>query len=351
MEFKDYYKTLGVSKHATEAEIKAAFRKLARQHHPDLNPGNKAAENRFKVINEAHEILSDPEKRKKYDELGANWEQIERDKDFARRYAQPGFQSPEEFDLGDFFETFFGGRRGPFGGAGTTGFGPAGGPQPGTDVETAIELTLEELAHGGKRRLRLTLPEVCAQCHGEGVVLTPSKGGGRQRPTTAHTCPACGGAGKTPATRDLDVTIPRGLTDGARIRLAGQGGRGPDGGPGGDLFLRVHLQPHPVFRVEGHDLHADLPLYDFEAAAGGRIRVPTLGEPVDLTVPAETQAGKQLRLRGRGLPAAGGGAGDLYFHVVVRVPERLSGPDHELYAELARRHAGAGDLLRKRMFR
>jgi DnaJ-class molecular chaperone len=343
MEFKDYYSVLGVPKSASAQEIKSAYRKLARKHHPDLNPGDKNAEKRFKEINEANDVLSDPEKRKKYDELGANWEQIERDREYARRYAQPGAgaaQEPFDFDLGDFFETFFGGGRGASGFRTGPGFRAAA--EAAQDVEQEIELTLEHLVQGGRQRLRITLPEACPRCGGEGYIVTTAERGRQRTVRSTQTCPRCGGAGQIATTRDLEVTIPHGLTDGARIRLAGQGARG------GDLYLRVRVRPHPLFRLEGYDLHAELPLLDHEAALGVQLPVPTLSGPVNLTVPPGTQTGQRLRLKGRGLPRAGGAAGDLYYEVRIRLPDQIGPRERELYAEIARLRTTRGDAQKAR---
>jgi DnaJ-class molecular chaperone len=353
MEFKDYYKILGVSKAATEQEIKTAYRKLARQYHPDLNPGDKKAEDKFKTINEAHDVLGDPEKRKKYDELGANWEQITKDQEYARQYTRPGFEwrTAEDFNLNDFFESFFGERAGPFSGGSHTG--AARGPISGHDVESTIELSLEELAHGGKRQLRLSSPQPCPQCHGEGyVAVSSSKAGQRRAATTMQLCPTCRGQGEVTETRSIEVTIPKGLTDGSRLRLAGQGGKGRAGGRNGDLYLHIKTRPHQIFRLENYDLHAELPLLDYEAALGTKVPVPTLKGSVDLTIPPETQSGQLLRLKGKGLPKrAGEEAGDLYFHTILHVPTKLTQRERDLYAELQKLRSahGNGETLRKRI--
>jgi len=345
MEFKDYYKVLGISKEASDQEIKSAYRKLARQYHPDLNPGDKLAEDKFKAINEANEVLGDPEKRKKYDELGANWEQILRDQEYARQYARPGYEwrTAEEFNLNDFFDSFFGERESPFSG----GFraGAERGPVPGQDIESEIELTLEELAHGGKRQLRLSVPQLCPQCHGEGhIAVSSTKAGQRRVVTTMQTCPTCHGQGETLDLRNLDVTIPKGLKAGSRLRLAGQGGRGSTGSRNGDLYLHINVHPHSIFRLEDYDLHAELPLLDYEAALGAKIPVPTLKGSVDLTIPPETESGHLLRLKGKGLPKRSGeGAGDLYFHTVIHIPKKLSQRERELFAELQKLRAVHND--------
>jgi curved DNA-binding protein len=351
MEFKDYYKILGVEKNATHAQIKAAFRKLARKHHPDVNPGDQAAEEKFKSINEAYEVLGDSNKRKKYDELGSNWEQILRDRETAQQYARPGYswQTTEDFNLGDFFESFFGERHGTFGG--DFRGGPTHRDAAGQDVESEIELTLEELVGGGKRQIRLSIPGICGKCGGRGMVAAAGAGKGRSV-RMMQTCPSCHGQGQTLAVRDLAVKIPGGLTEGSRFRLVGQGGKGGAGSRSGDLYLRVKIRPHRVFRLEGYDLHAELPVLDDEAALGIKLRVPTLKGSVQLTVPPESTGGQSLRLKEQGLPRPGGtGAGDLYFHLTIYVPKHLTEAERRLYSELRRERSGreAGDALRKRL--
>lgn len=336
MEFKDYYKILGLSKTATEKEIKTAYRKLARKYHPDLNPGDKRAEDRIKSINEAYEVLGDPGKRKKFDEVGSHWEEILKNREQASQYARPGFQwgTEQDFDMGDFFESFFGPRMGPIGGGVRTR--TAQGSSPGEDIEAEIELSLEELAQGGKKSLRISSYAPCPQCRGQGVVAAPSQDSrGRGGQTILNACPSCQGRGERPEDRTLEVRIPKGLTDGIRLRLAGQGGKGHSGGRNGDLYLRIKIRPHRIFRLDRFDLHAELPLYDYEATLGAKTRVPTLTGAVQLTIPPETQSGGLLRLKGRGLSKAGGkAAGDLYFHVSIQIPKKLTERERELYREI-----------------
>jgi DnaJ-class molecular chaperone len=351
MEFKDYYNILGVLKGASIQEIKTAYRKLARKYHPDLNPGDKSSEEKFKLINEAYEVLGDPAKRKKYDELGANWEQVLRDREYAQQYTRPGFEwhTMDDINLSDFFETFFGERVSPFGG----GFRSARtyGPRPGEDIESKIELSLEEIAQGTKKQIRLAGTRPCTQCRGEGYVAVSESETGRSRIVkTMKSCPACRGQGEIADMRVLDVTIPVGLTEGSRLRLTGQGNMSTGGLPRGDLYLRIKVRPHRFFRLEGYDLHADLPLLDYEAALGTRLRVPTLKGPIHLTVPPETQSGQWLRLKNQGLPVSKGeGAGNLYFHVDIRIPKKLSQDEQDLYKELQRNRSskGNGDAIRK----
>ena len=332
MEFKDYYKILGLAKNAGDQEIKAAYRKLARKYHPDLNPGDKKAEERFKEINEAYQILSNSEKRRKYDEMGSNWEQILRDREYARKYAQPGFEGfgPEAFDLGDFFETFFG-RPGPEAGYPFTARPPSG-PQRGTDLENEVQISLEEAYQGSEKRLSFSLENICADCRGSGMKVAAAK---RQEQfriiTEATTCQSCQGTGIVVERKSLQVKIPRGVVEGARVRLAGMGGKGINGGPPGDLYLRIRMLPHKKIVPRGNDLYCELPVLDYEAALGAEIQVPALDGSVWLKVPSGTQTGTQFRLKGKGLPYfEGKGSGDLYFTVKIVIPPELSEKEKEL---------------------
>ncbi|HTA32834.1 MAG TPA: DnaJ C-terminal domain-containing protein [Solirubrobacteraceae bacterium] len=300
--YQDYYETLGVARDASEKDIRSAYRKLAREHHPDVNkePG---AEDRFKQISEAYEVLRDKDKRERYDRLGANWKAGQ---DVSGAGGAGGFEeafrggdgfSDVRVDFGggdfsDFFESLFGGQgaraRGGAGRAGANGFALRG-----ADQETTLELTLEEAAAGGKKRLSL----------GDG--------------------------------RDFEVEIPQGVRAGQRIRLAGQGGPGSGGGPAGDLFLRVRVKRHPLFRVKGNDLYVDLPVSPWEAALGAEVPVRTLSGTARVRVPPDSSSGRRLRLRGEGLPTTGGAAGDLHAVVTVRVPKRLEQEERELFEQLA----------------
>ena len=318
VQFRDYYETLGIPKTASEDEIRSAFRKLARKYHPDVAKDKKSAEEKFKQINEAYEVLSDPEKRKKYDQLGADWNQpggFQPPPGWGASGRQPGggFQSWStgngggvEFEFGgtgfsDFFEQFFGGGRGrsAFGGG---GFGRReAGPERGSDVEADIMVTLEEALHGSTRQVSL-------RRSGSNKVET------------------------------YQVKIPRGVHEGQRIRLAGQGEAGAGGGKSGDLFLRVRLARHPDFSVEGSDLIHEVEVAPWQAVLGAEIEVPTLEETRRLKIPAGTQSGQRFRLRERGLPTASGRRGDLYVVAKIRVPKKLSEREREVWAELARLH-------------
>ena len=302
VKFRDYYEVLGVPRTATAEEIKRAYRQLARKHHPDLQVASERARasERFKEINEANEVLSDPDKRAKYDALGANWKggmDFTPPPDTGRG---PSVTTEWEGfgDFSDFFGSIFGRPPGGRAGAGRAGGDRAGVrmPIPGNDVEGELPLTLDDVLHGGQRRI-------------------------------------------TVDGRSLDVTIPRGIRDGATLRLAGQGGPGINGGPAGDVYLRVRLLPHPRYRVVGDDLEMDLPLWPWQAVLGAEVRVDTPDGPVTLTVPPGTQSGQRLRLRGRGLPRDGARA-DLYAVVRVVVPTRPSAAEREVY-EMLRRSASA----------
>lgn len=340
MDFKDYYKVLGVDRSASADAIKSAFRKLARKYHPDMNPGDKKAEERFKEINEANEVLGDPDKRKKYDELGSNWEQILREQEFARQQGASRSRGFEGFGgaaaggdgFSDFFRAFFGGQPFERGGFGRE----ASAAQPGEDTQTEFPLTLEELVAGGKRSVRLSVGELCSTCGGAGRVSTVAAGAGRRR-TVATACPTCHGEGQVTRSQTLEVTLPKGLKDGSQIRLAGLGGRGVQGGRPGDLYLRVRLQPHRIFKAEGYDLSGHLPVWDDEAVLGAEIPVPTPTGSVVLRVPPNSQNGRKLRLKGKGLPKQGGeGAGDLYWEIVVVTPDDAPPKERDLYDALRR---------------
>ncbi|HZO82779.1 MAG TPA: J domain-containing protein [Candidatus Binataceae bacterium] len=347
MEFRDYYKTLGVERSASDAEIKSAYRKLARKYHPDLNPGNKEAEQRFKEINEAYQVLGDPAKRKKYDELGADWERGISEEEMRRQYGWAGGvgagrgAGARGGGFSDFFEQFFGGfgaGRG-FGGArarrGFAGYEFTETPPRGNDAEAEVEVTLREAAHGTRRRITLDTEDGCAQCGGSGLVAREERSGKTRIIRSAEPCPACDGRGTIPTRRSLEVTIPPGVVDGTRIRLRGQGGRGPRPG---DLYLTVRLKPDRVFSVSGRDVRCELPVWDYEAALGAEVTVPTLDGRISLKIPPESQSGRVMRLRGRGLPGRGGEpAGDLLYEIKVLAPTNLTDEERRLMRDFAER--------------
>ena len=324
VQFRDYYEVLGVAKTATEDEIKQAYRKLARKYHPDVNPGDKSAEEKFKEINEAYEVLSDADKRKRYDQLGQNWKAGQ---DFR---PPPGWEGAhvEYGDFGDlfgsgrgqggfsdFFESLFGGRRSARGGAGFA--------MRGQDVEAEIPLTLEEAHRGVKRSITLQTTEACPDCKGSGV-------------KDGKTCPTCRGAGFVQRPKSLEVTIPQGVRDGSVIRLAGQGEPGSNGATPGDLFLCVRIQPHRLFTIAGdNDVQIELPVAPWEAALGAKIPVPTLDGPVEMKIPPGAQGDQRLRLRGQGLNRRGGGRGDEYVKIKIVNPPKLAPNEKELFEKLA----------------
>jgi molecular chaperone DnaJ len=316
MAAKDYYSILGVDKKASAKEIKQAYRKLARKHHPDVNAGDKSAEARFKEINRAYEVLSDAEKRKKYDKFGENWEHAE-------QFTRAGGQQPR-WDYGPGGTTFEFGDigGGGFGSIFDTILGDVTGrrgrrPARGQDLEYAVEVTLEEAYRGTTRVLQTETEERCSSCRGEG-------------------CPKCGGSGKTTRPQRLEVTVPAGVKDGSRVRVAGKGGPGYRGGPPGDVYLRVSVRPDKRFQRTGDDLYVDVPVPLADVVLGAEVEVPTLaGKKLALKVPAESQNGKVFRLGGQGMPHLGGtGKGDLFAKVNVVLPSRLSKRERELFEEL-----------------
>jgi DnaJ-class molecular chaperone len=330
MNYKDYYAILGVPKNAAEKDIKSAYRKLARKWHPDANPDNqKAAEEKFKDIQEAYEVLGDAEKRKKYDVLGSDWQRAAREAEQQRSYRQA-----QDADFGgfgtsgaagasgfsDFFDMFFSGigRQRP---GGATGFSTA--QQRGEDLESTIELTLHEAFEGGKKSITLQVEDACSRCHGTGTERN-------------RICTQCHGTGRTRETKRFDVTIPRGVRDGQRIRLAGQGARGPGNGARGDLYLVVHLSGDQRFERKGDDLYLDLPVSIYDLILGGEVRVPTMNGDVTMTIPAGTQNNKMLRLSGKGMPKLkGAGAGDEYVRLIGQLPTELNDKEQKLFRELA----------------
>lgn len=336
MEFRDYYKTLGIERSAAQADIKSAYRKLARKHHPDLNPADKRAEQRFKEINEAYQVLGDAAKRKKYDALGADWERGEPQEEVLRRYSTgPGAATG---DFSDFFEQFFGGLgRGAMGRApqGFAGFTAHAERAP--DLKAEVTVGLEEALHGSKRRLELIAGDECTACGGHGMVAEEERHGSTRVIRAARSCTACGGSGVVPNRRTLDVAIPPGVTEGTRMRLAGQGGRGPRPGLNGDLFVTVRFAPHPVFSVAGRDLRCQLPVWDYEAALGAEVTVPTLdGKRLSLRIPAGSQSGRLMRIKAKGLPGRGKEpAGDLLFELRVLAPGDLTSEERNLMQRLA----------------
>jgi DnaJ-class molecular chaperone len=324
VKFQDYYEVLGVPRTATADDIKKAYRKLARKYHPDVNPGDNGAEEKFKQVGEAYAVLSDPEKRKRYDQLGENW------KAGADFTPPPGWEGGrvEYADFGDlfgagrgsggfsdFFETLFGSRGGRRAGAGFA--------MRGQDVEAAIELSLEEAHRGTTRTITLQTTGVCPTCNGSGM---------REN----QPCTTCRGAGVVTRPKTLDVTIPAGVRHGSVIRLAGQGEAGTGKAPAGDLLLHVQLKPHPLFHVLGEgDVEIELPVAPWESALGAKVRAPTIDGAVDMTIPAGAQGGQRLRLRGQGIQRRGSGRGDQYVRLKLVNPPTLTESERALFEQLA----------------
>ncbi len=345
MATRDYYEILGVPRDAGEAEIKKAYRQLALKHHPDRNPGDKQAEERFKEINEAYAVLSDPERRAQYDRFG-------------RADIPPGgFDIAGFGDLfDDLFEGFFGGGRPR----------TRSRARRGDDLRYDLEISLEEAARGVETRLQIPRLEPCESCRGAGtepgsrrVPCAMCRGRGQLRYqqgflTVARTCPQCGGEGisQTPCRacagqgriqqdRVLKVRIPPGVEEGSQLRLTGEGEGGIRGGPPGDLYVVVHIREHPFFTREGAHLYCTLPITFVQAALGGEVDVPTLEGTAKLQIPPGTQNGQVLRLKGRGMPSLHGrGRGDACYRVVVEVPTRLTARQRELLEEFERASRG-----------
>ena len=337
VQYKDYYEILGVPRTASEAEIKKAFRKLAREHHPDVAKNKKQAEEKFKEINEAYEVLGDPAKRKRYDELGPNWSTgaefrpppgwrpFERGGGFAGRG-----QSGEEFEFhfggtgfSDFFEQLFGGRGRAGGGFGSGMREEDFAAERGRDIEGDILVTLDEVTRGSVRSVQVRHGAPCEQCGGTGQ---------RGR----HTCNVCGGTGQVTRTNTYQVKIPAGVSEGQRLRVAGRGEAGSGGGAAGDLYLRVRFAKHPDFDVEEHNLVYEAVLAPWEAVLGANISVPTLDGRVNIKVPAGTHSGQKLRVRGRGLPQRNGDNGDLIVVTRIEVPARVNESERKLWEQLAK---------------
>ncbi len=363
MEKRDYYELLGVPRDASQDDIKKAFRELARRHHPDVNPGNPAAEEQFKAINEAYEVLGDPEKRRRYDRFGHAAAG-------AREGAGPGPGFDPFSGFGDLFEAFFGegstpGRR-------------------GRDHAYEFPIDLEQALTGAEAEIEVDREENCPVCGGSGARIgsPPRKCprcGGRGRVETVRNtllgrfvslqacercrgegtivedpCPDCRGNGRVTRRRKLRVRIPPGVEDGDRLRLAGEGPAGSRGAPPGDVYVVIRIRPHSVFSRRGRDLHCEAQLDMTAAALGAEIAVPTLDGEVKLTVPPGTQPGANFRLRGKGMPARGGSArGDLQVRVSIVVPRRLNARQRQLLEEFARSlgddHRGAGRGIFRRV--
>ncbi len=358
MDYKDYYKTLGVTRSASTDEIKKSFRQLARKYHPDVNPGNKQAEARFKEINEAYEVLSDPDKRRKYDTLGPNWQEQFGPASTASRARAPfsrtrtstgssGSGSSGSYDFADptgfsdFFETLFGRRPSGSAGAGTSTargrngsagassgsnpFGSSGTLTRGENVEQPVEITLREAYSGARRLYTIQQPETCSACNGTGKI-------------GSRVCVTCGGTGLVERERRITVNIPAGVDTGTKVRVAGEGQPSPTGGPRGDLYLNVTVKPDPQFERHDDDLvmEAQAPLTT--AMLGGELTLTMIdGKRITLTIPPETQNGQMFRVTGKGMPKPSSDKrGNLLVRVQVKLPQRLSERERQLFEELRR---------------
>ena len=320
---RSFYDLLGVPRGASEKDIRSAYRKLARKLHPDVNPNDRAAESRFKEINAAYEVLSDPEKRRKYDRYGDRWEYADQIEDAEKRQSAgswarygPGGASGEfGADFGSIFDTLFRRERG----------GPRGAPasRRGQDIETPVEVSLEEAFHGTARVVNLQSAEPCRTCGGSGQVA-------------GAICHACDGVGQLLRPRRLEVKVPPGVKTGSRVRMAAEGRPGVAGGAPGDLYLVVTVHPHPRFERKGDDLSIEVDVALLDAVLGGEVEVPTIEGRVALRIPELTQNGRQFRLTGKGMPVLGspGKRGDLYARVAIRVPEQINDRERELFREL-----------------
>ena len=363
-EKRDYYEVLGVSKTASADEIKSAYRKLAMKWHPDRNPNNPEAKEKFQEASEAYEVLSNPEKRQRYDQFGHQ----------GVNFGPGGFDFGRDFshfqdvDLNDILGAFFGGGGGRFGGFGDF-FGGGrqrvdpNGPQPGDDMTMELEIDFDEAVFGSERTLQLTLPDQCPECGGTGAAKGSSRktcptcrgrgqvvsGGGFFQ--VRQTCPHCGGAGsviekpcsncrgtgQVKKPRELTLRIPKGVDTGARLRLSGKGAGGLRGGPPGDLYVMLHVRPSDIFEREDNDLYVNVPVSPVTAALGGSVDIPTPDGIANVNIAAGTPNGKLLRLRGKGVSdLRGGPAGDLVARIVVEVPQRLTGKQRGALQDLAK---------------
>ena len=353
---QDYYETLGISKGAGEDEIKRAYRQMAKKYHPDMNPGNAEAEQKFKEVNEAYEVLSDADKRAKYDQYGHA--AFDPGAGFG---GGGGFGGFGDFDMGDIFSSFFGGGFG-----GSRSQSRANAPQAGEDIGVRVVLSFEEAAFGCKREVSFarvqkcddcagsgakkgTSPEKCSKCGGRGTVTVNQRTAfGMMQSTRA--CPDCNGTGKiikTPCencrgkgyvkiNKKLDVSIPAGIDDGQRIALRGQGNEGRNGGPAGDLIIQVSVRPHAVFERDGNDLYCEIPITFAEAALGAKIKIPTLEGEIEYDIPEGTQTGTVFTIKQKGINAVNSRSrGHLYVKVVVETPKGLSSEQKKLLRQLA----------------
>ncbi len=358
-EKRDYYEVLGIGKNATDAEIKSAYRKLAKKYHPDLNPGDKTAEEKFKEVNEANDVLSDPEKRKRYDQFGFAGV----DPNYGAGQGGygggfgGGFGGAGGVDLGDIFGDLFGGGFGGFSGSSRAN---PNAPRKGHDIQASVILTFEEAAHGCTKKVTLnrqqtcpdcngtgcepgSSPETCTQCNGRGYVVTqqrtpfgvmqsqqPCPHCGGRGTIIKNPCKTCRGTGKTSARKTLEVKIPAGIDDDQNIALRGQGDAGTNGGPAGDVIVHVTVKTDAVFERDGYDVYVRVPITYSQAVLGAEIEVPTVDGKVAQKIPEGTQSGTKFRLRGQGIQYLNGrGRGDQYVIVDVEIPKKLNRTQRE----------------------
>ncbi|MBW8824207.1 MAG: molecular chaperone DnaJ [Xanthomonadales bacterium] len=351
MSKRDYYEVLGVERNADDEALKKAYRRCAMKHHPDRNPGDKQSEAAFKDCKEAYEVLSNPQRRRAYDQHGHAA--------FEHGMGGGGGGGPQFHDVGDIFGDIFGNI---FGG------GAQRGPRRGADIGYAMELDLEDAVSGVDQRITLPMLEECVQCHGSGSTdgkletCGTCQGHGQVRMqrgifSMQQACPechgrgqvivspclACHGNGRVHGERTLDVKVPAGVDNGDRIRLSGEGEAGPAGAPPGDLYVEIHVREHPIFQRDGDDLHCEVPIRITQAALGDSVRVPTLKGDAEIRVPAETQSGKVFRLRGKGVKSVRSRSeGDLYCRAVVETPVNLTTEQRELLEKFEATFVGEG---------
>ncbi len=318
-DFKDYYSVLGVKKESSPEEVKAAYRRLAKLHHPDLHPENKkaAASAKFKEINEAYEVLSNAEKKAKYDQYGQDWEHGPRpapERPRPSRGPAAGSGENEGFEgFSDFFQNMYGGE--------SAERPTPRGPRRGPDVEAEMSLSLEDAVRGGEKKITLNVPAVCPVCGGSG-----RSGRGF--------CSNCGGVGEISRPKTITARLPAAVHDGMKLRLRGQGSAAAGGGEPGDLFLKIRLLPHPMFKIEGSDLETAVTVMPWIAALGGEAAVPTLEGTVRIKIPAGTHSGRVLRVAGKGLGREGGGRGDLLAAVRIDIPDASGERLEKAYREM-----------------
>lgn len=361
-EKRDYYEVLGIGKNATDAEIKSAYRKLAKKYHPDLNPGNKEAEEKFKEVNEANDVLSDPQKRQRYDQFGFAGV----DPNYAA--ANGGGAGAGGFgggfggvDLGDIFGDIFGGFGGGFSGfGGGSSTRTANAPRKGHDIQASVILTFEEAAHGCSKKITInrqdtcpdcggtgaakgTSPETCPECGGRGYVITqqrtpfgvmqsqqPCSHCGGRGTIIRNPCKTCRGTGKTAARKSLEINIPAGIDDDQNIALRGQGDAGSNGGPAGDVIVHVTVKADPMFERDGYDVTIHVPITFSQAVLGDDVEVPTVDGRIVQHIPEGTQSGTKFRLRGQGIQYLNGrGRGDQYVIVDVEIPKKVTRAQRE----------------------